>query len=735
MKINIITYHSFNSFGGVLQTFAIQAFLSNLGNEVGIFDYKQIDNKGKSKTFRGKVSYILKKLIDNKRIIEEQNKKFDKFRKDNLILNYDTECDVFISGSDQIWNAGISFDPMFFLSFLDKKVCKASYAASMLTANIPKEKEELVSKYLNDYDLISVREPSVKECIKKYTNTPISINIDPTLLHCGDFYENYATPVKDLPKRYILAYILHIPKNGNKILKWLKKEQELDIVLLDNSGQIRYFLKNDFVVNNAGPSEFLWLFKNAQSVVTTSFHGVCYSLIFEKEFYPIVNPASPARITDLLRKFDMEPLKESNKKFRRNININWKHVREVLQIEREKSIDYINRIGIKLTEKSISYEFPKGCVDKLIKKCTGCGACEAVCPVSAIQMVLNKRGFYEPKIDYEKCTKCGKCMRKCPLNIRCVKEPLKAYYGWHKDSTILFNSSSGGAFHALADKMLKENGVVIGAVYSDDFRDVIFRSNEEISVDAFKKSKYTVSRSSDIYPRIKKYLDDGRKVLFTGTPCQCAGIKSVFGDNNDNLILVDFVCGGMPSLLFFREHIEMLEKRYSSKITNWDFRPKNWKWGRYHVLVNFSNGRTYKKIYFGDSYFKLFINKASVRSTCDECPYYHYHRSDITIADFWGYERIGIKKHNEGMSMIICNTNKGQEYFSNTEGMILKDLDLINIAYTVKEKIPNEQVLNSQKEFFELSETIGFEKAASQLYDFNEFKHYFRRMLSALHLK
>ena len=733
MNFNILTFHLSKNFGAVLQTLALQEYIKSLGYSAGIFNYLRPENRMENRTFRARVSRAIGSVIDNHQAIETQEQKFSEFRK-NFDLNDEIDADIFISGSDQVWNMGESLDPMFFLRFLDDTIYKASYAASMRRAQIPSDQVGLFKKYIDSFDSISVREQSVKECIEQYINKEVTVNVDPTLLHDKDFYEKYAVPVRGVPERFILAYILHIPKNGNKLLKWLKSEQNAEIVLLDNSGQIGYFIKNDLVIKDAGPGEFLWLMKNSESIVTTSFHGVCFSLIFEKEFYAIVNPASPGRISDLLAKFGIMPIQESDKIFFRNNMIDWKNVENVLQSERKASENYLRNVYKNAIARKKNNKEKNGNVVEILASCTGCGACEATCPVSAISMVLNKKGFYEPQIDQAKCINCGKCLKNCPLNQKMVMKSIKAYYGWHKDRDVLFNSSSGGAFYALSENVMRNGGIVIGAAYTDDFSDVVFRSSEEVSRNAFMKSKYTASRSSDIYPRIKKSLDLNKKVLFCGTPCQCAGVRRVFGSENENLILCDFVCGGMPSLHFFREHVSMLERKFSSKIISYDFRPKNWGWGRHRVLVSFANGKKYAKFYFADSYFKLFVNKASVRETCEECSFYHYHRSDITIADFWGYKGAGVKKNKKGMSMIICNTDRGYELLNNSEGLELYDLDISLTSYTVREKIPDDKRLNARAEFFEKSQ-IGFENAAMSLYDINELRYYFWRICHALHLK
>lgn len=734
---NIITYHRSVNFGAVLQTFALQEFIRTLGFDVGIFDYRKPNVTNVNYTVRAKISGLLDTVVNNDSVRQEQKQKFEMFRTKYLNLNYSTDSRVFISGSDQVWNTGESFDSMYFLQFLDSSVYKASYAASMGKVFVADSKKELVKKYIDDFDAVSVREDGLRDYLSEAFSKEAIVHSDPTLLHDMSFYEKYTQPIEGMPEKFILAYILHIPKNINKLLKYLKKETGLDVVLLDNSGKVGLFVNNNYFVKNADPCEFLWLFKNTQCVVTSSFHGTCFSLIFEKEFYSIVNPASPGRITSLLSKFGMKPVSESDKVFERNNNIDWDHVKDILNKERKKSADYIQTVYKSACEKNKQTVPAKtGTVIEMKDSCTGCGACKSVCPVSAIKMVLNAQGFYEPVVDDNKCIKCNKCVHVCPLNENYVNEPLKAFYGWHKDSDVLFNSSSGGAFHAIADEVLKKNGAVYGAVYSNDYRDIVFKCTDEVSLISMQKSKYTVSNCSEVYDDIRKKLEAGRTVLFCGAPCQCAGLKAVFGDKYDKLITCDFVCGGFPSLLFYREHLAALEEKFSSEITGIDFRPKQWGWRRYRIFVKFANNKKYIKRDFADSYFALFNKKSSVRTSCETCHYYHFHRSDITIADFWGWRYIkGLKRYKKGMSMIICNTQKGYSLFSDINDFNRFELSLDDITYTVRPKMSRQDVLKKNKEFFDLADKYGFEKAADKVYDSNEVHYICNKILRMLHLK
>lgn len=729
---NIITFQRAINFGAALQSYALQEFIKKQNYNAGIYDYIKPVTIGINATLKGKVKKILTKFTRDKKAKSREVQKYAEFREKYFNLNLDIKSRIFVTGSDQVWNLNSSMDSMFFLQFLDESVCKISYAASMAKTDIPNDRKDLVKKYLKTFDAISVREEGIKESLTPLCDKDISVNVDPTLLHDKTFYRNIASPVDGIPEKYILAYILHIPKNGNKLIKWLRRETGLPVVLLDSSGAVGMVIKNNMVVRDAGPQEFVYLFDNAECVVTTSFHGTCFSLIFEKEFYSVVNPDSPSRISNLLKKVGIQPISESDTQFERRNNIDWEHVRQILAPERERSRQYICDAFEKAKTKQVSK--PKGMVAVMNDTCTGCAACEEVCPTNAISMVLNSKGFYEPSVDETKCVNCSRCIQSCPLNTKQVVWPKKAYYGWNSSSEVLFKSSSGGAFYSIAQTVLQKGGVVFGATYSEDWKDIVFECTDDVALEKLQKSKYTVSAASGLYKRIRKYLNDGRQVLFTGTPCQCAGIKSVFGNEYGNLITCDFICGGMPSLSFYREHIEALQKKYGSPITSLDFRSKEWGWGRMRLFARFENGKKYIKRDFADVYFKCFNAKVSVRKVCAGCPYYHFHRSDFTIADYWGYRAAGIKKHKSGMSLVVCNNEKAEKIFGGIKDFEKFEIPIDYTHYAVRDKIPRADILKGNDRFFKLAAEKGFEAAALKMYDINELHYYIKKLRKMLHL-
>lgn len=720
VDFNIVTFHTATNYGAVLQTFALQEFITKLGYEAGVFDYRP-NNKVNSRDIKTRLIHIAQRKNQKEERIKEA--KFRNFENQYLHKNGSKESRVFIAGSDQVWNATGPMDSTYFLRFVGDNSVRASYAASMRKAIIPKDRIDFFKEYINRFDAFSVREEDVKNLISEYVDEQISVNVDPTLLLDSKFWTSYAKkPTVSLPDQYILAYILHKPNNINLLIDWLQKETGIKVVLLDSQGVLSYFVKNDLSLLNIGPEEFLWLFANANAVVTSSFHGTAFSIIFQKEFYSIVNSAAPSRITNILDLLGINAISDDQTSFVRNDSINWALVNSILDKERKRSKIYIDDVYA-LYEKKKNYR-SEGTVETFVDRCTGCATCEAVCPTKAITMKMNEQGFYEPVVSHEKCFHCGKCINECPLKKKQGILRVATYYGKHKDKSVVLSSSSGGAFRGLAETVLAEGGMVFGAVYSPDNKEVLFSDTDRCDLKELQRSKYTVSNPSGIYIKIKEKLDSGRKVLFCGTPCQCAGLTSFLSKEYDNLIRCDFLCGGMASLKFYQEHLVTLEKKYESKIVSINFRPKKKGWGKHYLSVFFENGKELFVRDFCDAYFNCFVEEhVSVRKTCLDCEFRVFHVSDITLADFWGYKAAGVKKDKEGLSLIVANTNRGKEVIEKSTNLDIKQIDNSYSTYGFSGKIANVKKVRQQEQFFETVKELGFERTAEKLYPASMSNH------------
>ncbi len=354
----------------------------------------------------------------------------------------------------------------------------------------------------------------------------------------------------------------------------------------------------------------------------------------------------------------------------------------------------------------------------LQKECLGCAACIDICPFDALTLTKDKDGFYAPSINSEKCVDCGKCAKICPaLNKADVQMQSQYFYGWNNDEKIRASSSSGGIFSALADSVLKSDGVVLGAVYSDGFKSVLMDSSDNVSLDSLRRSKYVQSNATGLYKKIAKALEDNRKVLAVGTPCQIAAIRNIFGSENKNLILVDFLCGGVASPDCYLQYIEWLEKRYKSKVLNVNFRNKKNGWSKLSIKIDFENGRSYYSAYMYDPYYYYYFTPYMKNKACLSCAFTNTRYADITIADFWGFRYANITKDEKGMSLIAVHTERGGKLLTEIKDFItLYPLSEKDAEYGFKPKnISNEQIANREK-FLADVRNSGFMAVTKQNY-------------------
>lgn len=309
------------------------------------------------------------------------------------------------------------------------------------------------------------------------------------------------------------------------------------------------------------------------------------------------------------------------------------------------------------------------------KKCVGCLACNAVCPVGAIRVTENKQGFLHPEIDEELCIHCKKCESVCPsMEDAQKKESMGIYAAQHKSDDIRKISSSGGLFGVFAKKVLEDGGVVIGAAFDADHtvRHIAIESEKDLPL--LRGSKYVQSDMEECYEKLQAYLKEGRTVLFSGTPCQADAVQKYAGENSGNLITCDLVCHGVPSPKIFEKALRLYEKNYGSRVKSCNFRKKNPNWNMFSMEVEFENGRRHFKTKDTDPYLRGFLDSLFLRPSCYECQYADIQRvSDITIADFWGYvhDNETLKNDNAGISLVMVHSDKGQKLFESVQDEIV----------------------------------------------------------------
>lgn len=298
--------------------------------------------------------------------------------------------------------------------------------------------------------------------------------------------------------------------------------------------------------------------------------------------------------------------------------------------------------------------------------CTGCAACMNCCPVDAIEMRSDSEGFLCPIIDEKKCIDCGKCANICPVlkvSTKTDEEP-ECYAAWSKDENIRYQSSSGGIFTHLAQTVIAKGGVVVGARYRNDnlVEHIVIHNAEEI--EALRRSKYVQSEIGYVFREIKNELSEGKTLLFAGTPCQCAGLRSYLEKDYENLILCDLICRGVNSPMVYLAYLRELEEQYGSKVKQVWFRNKTLSWKKSATKIVFEDGQKYIADNEIDPYMLGFVKRRFsmyMRKSCYQCRFKGVSRpTDITLADFWGVENIlsNIDTQN-GISAVMIHSEKG----------------------------------------------------------------------------
>lgn len=339
--------------------------------------------------------------------------------------------------------------------------------------------------------------------------------------------------------------------------------------------------------------------------------------------------------------------------------------------------------------------------------CTGCGACVSSCPKQALSLSYDKEGFYYPHLDIDKCVNCHVCENTCHvLNSVVPSSPslnYKAYMIKAKDKDVVRKSSSGGAFTLLANKILEDGGIVYGARYNFDKERLEHCSSDKCSMDELRKSKYIESYLGKTFKDVREQLLTGRKVLFCGTPCQIEGLHYYLETkktDTSNLLLVRFICHGVPANQFFTEYKHYEEKRHKSKMISFDFRPKTNGWRSSDWKMTFANGREEKGPYYYYYYYYYFQLSNLLRRSCYSCKRVFHEKADITIGDFWGIHSYRPdNKDQEGISVMLLHNEKAESLLPLIQNNCsLEEIPITAVNYIYREANERSDKLLERKE-------------------------------------
>lgn len=699
MRVGIITLHRVRNYGSVLQTLALQYKIEKRNLETVIIDYypKRYSSKGllhrlkyKSKKLEHNivlltiaraiilVSYVKKKMVFDPFLKKELHMTARTYYSEDELEKNIPEADLYCTGADQVWNShwNEGIDWPFYLKFLSDKSPRFSYGSSFGNDRISMQEVDEIKPFLEKYTYLSAREDTGKKILNEMGFTHAEQVLDPTLLLNAREWKTYVSH-KYRNQKYVVTYNLHHDPEIDLFASKLAEKKNLKVFHI--SYNLHDVVRKGTLKWCPTVQEYLGLIQDAEYVVTDSFHASVFSILFHKKFLAIYPVVAGARIESLLKLVGLEERGVHGAVGIEIIDteIDYSAIDLVLDENREISEQYLDRALGSLVK---SQKMEKVTSERLYAdktKCSGCGACKSICPKKAISMECDENGFMYPLINLELCINCGLCEKVCAFrHIEEQSKPLKVFAAVSYDEKCRMTSASGGVFAVLAQQMLTCGGTVYGAAFDKDMRVSHIGIHDIEDLVRLQGSKYVQSDTGKTFMEVQEILNNGGKVLYAGTPCQIAGLQSFLGNVYENLTTVDIICHGVPSYLMFSGFLKSLENKFGS-FSEFRFRDKRIGWGLNGSIL-LSNGRL-KKIYGSEyAYYYYFLNADIYRDSCYQCKYAGENRpGDITLGDFWGIEKAhpeilgkSIWKEENGISTIICNTEKGEKYIESCkEGM------------------------------------------------------------------
>ncbi len=758
-KVGIVSCYFKSNYGSMLQAYATKKVLDNNGipNETINIDNNIDFKKGKKKYYLSQIiniKFILSKFgmiklkIDKKirkdlgKNIFIREKKYNEFKREfNLSKSVNSYEELHemaeekysdvIVGSDQLWLPVNVVADYYTLNWVPEKINKISYATSYGVANIPKKYREKYSYFLNRINHLSVREESGIKLTKDIANVDVKLVCDPTILLTKDEWEEIAIKSRIIKNKYILCYFLGKNVEHRKFAEKLKKVTGYEIVSLNHADEyVKYSDKfADIVPYDVGPKEWLNLIKNAEFVCTDSFHGSVFSLIFNKKFFVFRRYKSSSvvstnsRIDSLLNSLDIDKkiiltgLEDVEKVLKYDVNYNLvnKKIDEFRSDSKKWLLNSITWQNVK-EEKHIVID------DKEL--CCGCTACFSKCPKNAIEMCSDEEGFLYPIVNKDKCINCGLCKKVCPIlnKNELSKFKQKGYIFQYKDDKIRHQSTSGGAFTAIAEYVIENNGVVFGVGFDKEYNVKHQEAESNEQLEKFRNSKYVQSNPNTTFRKVEKYLKEKRLVCYSGTACQIEGLLAFLGKEYENLITVDVVCRAVPSPLLWKKYFDFQSK--NKNITKVFFREKYYGY-KYSNLSMYNHKKVvYHNGIDTDPYLRAFFSNIASRPSCYNCHFkYQVHKADFTIFDcFEVYKFDKNLDDDKGTTRVLLNSNKAISIFDKIkEKHISKEIEVDKLVLNFHQMFNSIKYNSNRANFFEDLNNCEFDYVMNKYFP-NSFK-------------
>ena len=684
-RIGIIGYWFATNYGGVASYYSLYNNLKKMGYYPFLVEnpYYYTDREGID--------------VFSRNFFKEQKVELSSpYNLDNLD-KLNQEANTFVLGSDQVLTRSSiqAFGKLFLMEFANDNKKRIAISASCGGDNLEGIGDLLdyIKKQLLCFSKISIREFAGLNVIREKFGVKADFMIDPIFLTSREEYIQIGKMEKNKP--YILAYILDPSDDKREGILRISEWMNMDVkIVLD--GRKFTHEKNKELMNlphltlpELDFPQWMNYYINASYIITDSFHGTAMSLILNKPFVSFVNyKRGYPRFQTLVKLFDIGEhlINNSSELLKEKVfqNLNYKVINQKIEEYGREARRWI--LSALETDKNQmkKIQLPQNSVNSLLdqNKCVGCGACINICPNDAISLQSDDIGYYRANVNENKCIDCGICSKICPaLELPKNENSLqpKCYAFITSNKNILWNSSSGGAFSIFSKIILNDKGVVGGAAWTDDFRVNHILIDNINDLNKLQKSKYLQSYIGYIFREVKEHIEKNRKTLFTGCPCQIAGLKAYLGKNYDNLISVDLLCGNAPSSAFFKKY---LKDSFPDGIKKYEFRNKSQGYNAECILVEKHDGE--KIVLRGvkqDAFQRVYHNHTMCPLHCEHCRYQKLPRfGDLTLGDFWG---LSAKDKNidvsQGVSVILANSQKGMDFLKNipkTDIEVLKEVPL-----------------------------------------------------------
>ena len=645
-----------NNYGSMITYYALSQVIEKLG-----YTYAMISNPLESK-----VDYDSLGRSDPLRFANERYN-ITPFLPLDRMGELNEMFDTFIMGSDQMWNYFLSrpFKQTYFLDFADDTKKKISYATSFgsIVYRGPGHERKITQKNLGRFDAISVRDDfSVDICREKFNVDAVQV-LDPVFLCPMKGYQKLIDEVgtmENVNGDYIFAYILDPNAAIGRSLQEISKQTGKKVIVVFNQVGNMAALRDSLEIKSGdvqfifdvNVKEWLYLFNNAGLVLTDSFHGTCFSVIFRKPFISMRNNfRGGKRFTYLLEGLGLaDHLIDKPEGFVTKFNelgidhkIDYDRVEELARPEKERCLSWLKGAldgSVKTNKHPCMPEhlFEKGktpappyswaSVEAADITCVGCGMCASVCPNDAITITTDEYGFFKPDVDNTKCIGCGKCTAMCTdRTVKYNNTETPECYTVPTDISIQRKNTTGGIFSCAARYIIDNGGYFCGPVYEKDMKVKHIISNDPKELNRFCVRGFLQSDTSGIYPQIEELLDKGEKLLFLGTPCEVAALYSYLGGSREGLVTMDRICHGVTSHKIFEKYTK------DQNITD-------------------ITGMTFEdELFFG-----AYINGIIKCDSCCKCKYDRVPRqADITAGMF--------PQGKYGGAAVIVNNSKGRELF------------------------------------------------------------------------